>query len=412
MRSRFLYGVKVTGVFYDFFHSFHCLFSWIYSVIQRVIYTFFLVKTVGGGAVNELRLRFIILLLHGFYCVFSVMSEINLDEPGFTAPAVSTAPPSSDSSVDNPPEGRRKCVACPRRMSAKTADRHTICIACRGFDCSLKSRCEECIEWPEEEFRLYAKLRKSLKSKGSSKHRSKPSASPPPSADSVPSSRPSAIAHMQTQVDSLNALVNTSSESLLARMVALQASLATSSSPQSSSPTWLGKDAVLPQPGQTAGEGHMFQALGVDSRTFGANAQFFGQDVRAPRQELVGPSAAPQLHAAPGPAPQLLLHLCIMGILLPSRPHQGGFLRALLLLVLSVVRTLHRSRRLAMRRARSPLMILLQIAWQNSFMRSVRLPVRFRTMLISCAATLRVGSVSLSLSLLATSSGCTPELRR
>ena len=107
------------------------------------------------------------------------MSEVNLDEPGFTAPAGS-APPSSDSSVDHPPDGRSKCVACLRRMSAKTADRHTVCVVCRGIDCNLETRCEECIEWPEEEVRLYAKMRKSLKSKGSSKRRDKPSASPPP----------------------------------------------------------------------------------------------------------------------------------------------------------------------------------------------------------------------------------------
>ena len=188
------------------------------------------------------------------------MSEINLDEPGFTAPANSTAPPSSDSSVDHPPEGRRKCVACPRRMSAKTADRHTICVGCRCFDCSIDSRCEECIEWPEEEVRLYVKMRKSLKSKGSSKHRNKPSASPPPSADSVPSSQPTAITLMQTQVDSLNILVNNLSESLMARMDALTASLAPSSIPQSSSQTRLGPDTVLPKPGQTAGGSRTFQA--------------------------------------------------------------------------------------------------------------------------------------------------------
>ena len=80
----------------------------------------------GGGCVNELSLRFIILLLHGLYCVLSVTSDLNLDEPGFTAPATSTAPPSSDPSVDNPPEGRCKCIACPRRMRAKTADRHAV----------------------------------------------------------------------------------------------------------------------------------------------------------------------------------------------------------------------------------------------------------------------------------------------
>ena len=360
----------------------------------------------GGGGDNELSLRFIILLLHGLYCVFSVMSEVNLDEPGFTAPAVSAAPPSSDLSVDNPPEGRRKCVSCPRRMSAKTADRHTVCIACRGFDCSIESRCEECIEWPEEEVRLYAKLRISLKSKGSSKHRSKPSASPLPSADSVPSSQPSAIAHMQTQVDSLNTLVNTLSESLLARMDALQASLVDSSVPRSSSPTWLGKDAVPPQPGQTAGESRMFQALGVGSRTSGGNAQFIVQDGSAPRQELLAPSAVPQLYAAPGAAaqpsvtfipqlrlrvpllrpplpllrsfmrlqvplrsPQLILHLrsllCVLRILLPSHPRPGGFFRTLLRLVLAVVPAIPRNRRPAMRRARSPLVIPLRLVSPN-----------------------------------------------
>ena len=118
-----------------------------------------------GGGGNELSLRFILLLLHGLSCVVSVMSKDSLDEPGFSALDNATAPPSSDSSVDNPPEARRKCVACPRRMSAKTADRHTLCVVCRGFDCNLDSRCEECIEWPDEEVRSYAKYRKSLKSK-------------------------------------------------------------------------------------------------------------------------------------------------------------------------------------------------------------------------------------------------------
>ena len=195
------------------------------------------------------------------------MSDINLDEPGFTAPAVSTAPPSSDSSVQHPSKGRRKCVACPRWMSAKTADRHTICVVCRGFDCSIESCCKECIEWPEEEVLLYAKMQKFLKSKGSSKHRNKPSASPTPSASSMPSSQPAAIAQMQSQVDSLNLLVNSLSESLLSRMDALEASLAPSSIPQSSSQTRPGPDAALPQPGVTTGENRMFQALGATSRT-------------------------------------------------------------------------------------------------------------------------------------------------
>ena len=123
--------------------------------------------------------------------------------------------------MDNPPEVRRKCIACPRRMSKKTADRHTLCASCRGFDCDVDSRCEECMEWPEEEVRLYAKYRKSLKSKNSSK--SKPSAPPPPPpADSVPSLQPHTRADMQSQVDSLNATVSSLAENLTLGWMPLQ----------------------------------------------------------------------------------------------------------------------------------------------------------------------------------------------
>ena len=92
--------------------------------------------------------------LMAFLC-FIVMSESSLDEPGFKAPgALTPVPPFSDSSVEAPSEVRRKCVACPRRMSKKTADRHTLCVNCRGFDCDIDTRCKECLEWPEEEVRL------------------------------------------------------------------------------------------------------------------------------------------------------------------------------------------------------------------------------------------------------------------
>ena len=54
------------------------------------------------------------------------MSEYSLDEPGFTPPVPPVPPSSSESSAD----GRRKCIACPRRMSRKTADCHTLCVNC------------------------------------------------------------------------------------------------------------------------------------------------------------------------------------------------------------------------------------------------------------------------------------------
>ena len=230
------------------------------------------------------------------------MSDVNLDEPGFSAPAGS-APPSSDSSVDHPSDGRRKCVACPRRMSAKRADRRTLCVVYRGIDYTIDTRCEECIEWPEEEVRLYVKMSKSLKSKGSSKHHDKPSAaSPPPPATPMPSSQPHALHNMQTQVDSLTTLVNSLSESLFARMDALQASLASSVPPSSSRPIHR-PDASAPQPGVTAGESRMFQALGEACRRMAENGSL-GQGVRSPHQEYASPSAASQPRAALNFAPQ------------------------------------------------------------------------------------------------------------
>ena len=128
-----------------------------------LLYVFSDIKGWGG---DELSFRFIVLLLNGLFCVFTVMSEYSLDELGFKTPgALVPVPPSSDFSVEAPSDGRRKCIACPRRMSKKTADRHTLCIDCRGFDCDINNRCEECLEWPEEEVKLYAKYHKSLKSK-------------------------------------------------------------------------------------------------------------------------------------------------------------------------------------------------------------------------------------------------------
>ena len=161
---------------------------------------------------------------------------------------------------------------------------------CRGYDCNLETRCKESIELPDEEVHLYAKMRKSLKSKGSSKHRPKPSASPPPPAASIPPSQPHALVDMQTRVDALNSMMSTLSDSLFARMDALQASLA-SSVPQPSSRPSHRPDAGSPQPGVTAGESRMFQALGETSRKYAENVRL-DQGVRPPHQDFATPSAA------------------------------------------------------------------------------------------------------------------------
>ena len=247
---------------------------------------------------------YIYISLFWFVTVISkpFMSGVNIDEPGFTAPAGS-APPSSDSSADPPPESRKKCVSCPRRMSAKTADRHTVCVHCRGFDCNFETRCEECVDWPEEELRLYAKMRKSLKTKDSSRRRDKtPAPSPPPLATSVPPSQPDALSQMQCQVDTLNAMLNSMSETFLSRLDALQASVGSSSLPESSSRPSHRPDGGAPQPGVTTDESRTFQAMDEPTRKSRKSSSY--AQVSPPRQEFAFPSAASQPRDAPRPHPQ------------------------------------------------------------------------------------------------------------
>ena len=151
--------------------------------------------------------------------------------------------------------------------------------------------------------RSYAKMRKSLKSKGTSKRRDKPAASsPPPPATYIPSSQPDAFTLMQTQVDTLNAMVNSLSETFLARLDALQASLG-SSLPQSSSRPSHRPDGSASQPGVTTDDSRMFQAMGEPSRKTGESFSY-AQDIRPPRKEFAYPSAASQPREAPRSDPQ------------------------------------------------------------------------------------------------------------
>ena len=68
------------------------------------------------------------------------------------------------------------------------------CMKCRGSECTLDTRCSECISWTEEEMIKYIKLRKSLSSK------SKRSKSSPPR--SIPQDRDTDELN-QSQLDSV-----------------------------------------------------------------------------------------------------------------------------------------------------------------------------------------------------------------
>ena len=66
----------------------------------------------GGGGAENLVYSSLFSLIMAFF-VFSVMSEFNLDDPGFTPPIPPVPPISSDSSVETPVDGRRKCPPVP-----------------------------------------------------------------------------------------------------------------------------------------------------------------------------------------------------------------------------------------------------------------------------------------------------------
>ena len=257
------------------------------------------------------------------------MSEYSLDEPGFAPPVPPVPPSSSESSVETPVDGRRKCIACPRRMSKKSADRHTLCVNCRGFDCDVNSRCEECLEWSEEEVIKYAKYRKSLKSRESSS-RSKTSVPTPPPIPSGPSPQPAPQPaprdDLQSQVDSLAMTFQSLSDNVNSRLTDFMSRFITHT--QSFRRPRLGPDAGESHPGKIAGESRMFQGEGAPSRTPlvpPSTSYPLPRDFRAPPPEQSGrapprspPYTAPRAsaHQAPRPPP---------GFEVPPQPSPSGW---------------------------------------------------------------------------------------
>ena len=106
-------------------------------------------------------------------------------------------------------------------------------------------------------------------------------------------------------------------------MDALQASLAPSIPQPSSWPSHR-PDAGSPQPGVTAGDSRMFQALGETSRKYDENVRL-DQGDRPPRQEYASPSAASQPRAAPGAAPQPSAFVPPPRHEVPPRPSTSGW---------------------------------------------------------------------------------------
>ena len=110
--------------------------------------------------------------------------DISLDNPGFNVDTtdaevhLSDPPKSSGSSTASGDSALRSCKKYHGRMSSFSLDKHLYCIKCRGSDCNLMSRCDECMQWTKEEMDAYMKLRRSLSSKGKRSKSSPPRSTP------------------------------------------------------------------------------------------------------------------------------------------------------------------------------------------------------------------------------------------
>ena len=144
--------------------------------------------------------------------------DISLDKPGFGVVTTdaevnrSDPPRSSGSSTTSSGEStRRSCSKCHGRMSSLSLDKHLFCMKCRGSECTVDTRCNECFSWTEEEMIRYVKLRKSLSSK-SKRSKSSPPRSIPPERDTDEFN--------QSQLDSVQKMINDSVSSMSDKLMA------------------------------------------------------------------------------------------------------------------------------------------------------------------------------------------------
>ena len=144
--------------------------------------------------------------------------DISLDKPGFgvgttDAEVHFSDPPrsSGSSSTTSGDSTRQSCTKCHGRMSSFSLDKHLFCTKCRGTECSMNSRCDERMQWTEEEMLKYVKLRKSLSSK------SKRSKSSPPR--SIPHDRDTDDI-LPTRLDSVQKLIDDSIATISVQLMA------------------------------------------------------------------------------------------------------------------------------------------------------------------------------------------------
>ena len=104
-----------------------------------------------------------------FTFIFGVFDIINMDK---AAHSDSAAESESSASIQ-PGQDRHKCMNCSRVMANREIDPHLICSVCRGINCDLDNRCDECHTWSPDFMKKNVKYLRSLERRRESKRKRK-----------------------------------------------------------------------------------------------------------------------------------------------------------------------------------------------------------------------------------------------
>ena len=83
-------------------------------------------------------------------------------------PPAASATVRSTALVDK--EVRHSCTFCRSRMNSLTYDKHSLCGSCRGRECCISNKCDECCNWSEQEYDRFIKHCNSLYSSSMSRN--------------------------------------------------------------------------------------------------------------------------------------------------------------------------------------------------------------------------------------------------
>ena len=86
-----------------------------------------------------------------------VMMDFSLDDPFFSDSItdMQDAPKSSGSSSASKCHPQSFYTGYYSRMGSIDCEKHLLCIRCRGYQCSVNLRCEECENWSKEEMLVH-----------------------------------------------------------------------------------------------------------------------------------------------------------------------------------------------------------------------------------------------------------------